>query len=448
MVGRGSPVRYESHVLGQQIGASPVFQAPERYPERALVGVLAQTMTGLEERLIERGRAMRVAGIDIASQTHVLGVTTESGEVLVKPTSIDEDAAGYDKMFALLGPADDVFVAMEATGHYGRNLFAALCERGYRVALLNPLRTQRFNQEDLRRAKTDSLDALGIARFAVQKRPPPTPPIDEPRDQLREFVRLFDRLTQDYGDRRRQLHRLVSLTFPEFKRHVTLASQRATAILAAYPTAAAFSDSCVSQLAAIRCGTLVVGFPLAHALVDTAKISVGHHHGPAYRMEMTFLCEELDCLRTKLRDIREELERRVAEHFVGSLLMTIDGLGLTTAARIVAAVGDPARFRSGACLAAYVGVVPGTNESGLRRGGRVSLSPLGNARLRSALYMSTLGAVRTNPWLRAYYERLRAKGKPPKVALIAATRKLLMAVYSVAKHRQPFVPQMATSSTP
>ena len=59
--------------------------------------------------------------------------------------------------------------------------------------------------------------------------------------------------------------------------------------------------------------------------------------------------------------------------------------------------------------------------------------------------MPVLGAVRRNPWLRAFYERLRANGKPPKLALIAAMRKLLHAVYSVAKNqntlRQPMPEQ-------
>ena len=53
--------------------------------------------------------------------------------------------------------------------------------------------------------------------------------------------------------------------------------------------------------------------------------------------------------------------------------------------------------------------------------------------------MPVLGAVRRNPWLRAFYERLRAAGKPPKLALVAAMRKLLHAVYSVARNRKPFV---------
>ena len=53
--------------------------------------------------------------------------------------------------------------------------------------------------------------------------------------------------------------------------------------------------------------------------------------------------------------------------------------------------------------------------------------------------MPVLGAVRRNPWLRAFYERLCAVGKPPKLAHTAALRKLLHAVYSVAKNRRSFV---------
>jgi transposase len=52
--------------------------------------------------------------------------------------------------------------------------------------------------------------------------------------------------------------------------------------------------------------------------------------------------------------------------------------------------------------------------------------------------MPTLSAIHHNPWLRAYYQRLRAVGKPAKVALVAAMRKLMAAVYSVARQRRPF----------
>jgi transposase len=151
-----------------------------------------------------------------------------------------------------------------------------------------------------------------------------------------------------------------------------------------------------------------------------------------------FYCHDLDALRETLRSLQADIEARVAQHPVASLLATIPGLGPVSVARVIAAVGDPTRLRKGAALASYVGVVSRTTRSGQRQFDRASLCPLGNARLRRALYMTTLAAVRINPWLRDYYQRLKARGKLPKVALIAAERKLLMAIFSVAKHRRPF----------
>jgi transposase len=385
---------------------------------------------------------MRFAGIDIASETHVIAVVDTDGTVLSKPTSFTEDAAGYEKVTRLLGTPGEVLVAMEATGHYWKNLFAVLAAAGHSVALINPLRTRRFADEDLARTKTDSIDALGIARFAAQKHPPPTRLPDPVTDELRELVRLRERLMHDFGDRLRQLHRLVDLGFPEFTRYVrTLDSELASAILHDYPNADALRGASVKRLAALRYdGRHLVGLELARSLVDAAGRSVGQHHGPAYRIQVRYACQDLDTLRRRLRDLDRDIDSKLNEHDVGRLLTTIDGIGPHTAARLIAELGDPAHFHSPAALAAYVGVVPGLKQSGKRHPSRAGLASLGNARLRTALWMPTLTAVRRNPWLRAHYQRLIARGKLPKVALVACMHKLLLAIYSVAKHRQPFVP--------
>lgn len=128
---------------------------------------------------------------------------------------------------------------------------------------------------------------------------------------------------------------------------------------------------------------------------------------------------------------------------MGKLLTTISGIGDTTASRLIAELGDIAGFKSGDALAAYVGVVPGVKHSGKNTPPSQRLSPIGHAALRAKLYLPTLAATRHNPWLRRFYGRLRAAGKPPKVALVAAMRKLLHAVYSVAKNRRPFTPILA-----
>jgi transposase len=129
-------------------------------------------------------------------------------------------------------------------------------------------------------------------------------------------------------------------------------------------------------------------------------------------------------------------------------LTTIDGVGPFTAAFLIAELGDPARFRSAGAIASYVGVAPRQRQSDKKRFSGSPTIPFGNARLRKALWMVVLNAVRCNPWLRQYYERLGAAGKPGKVAVIAAMRKLLTAVWSVATHRKPLVPHLPGVSAP
>lgn len=399
---------------------------------------------------------MNYAGIDIAAETHVAAVLDGQGAVPLKPMAFTEDRDGYERLLRALDPFRPVLVVMEATGHYWKNLFAALAAAGHEVALINPLRSHRFAAEDLARTKTDAVDALGLARFGLQKQPAPTRLGESAANELCELVRHRDRIRQDFDDRLRQLHRLVDLGFPEFTRYVRgLDSMLATSILAEYPTAEAVAKATPRRLAKLRYdGRHLVGPELAAQLIEAARRSVGAHHraairlrssrvhstrrGAAYRVQVRDVCQDLELWRRRLAEREGDIERLLQEHEVGTLLTSIDGIGPQTAARLIAELGDPARFNSPAALAAYVGVVPGLKHSGKRRPASAGISPIGNARLRTKLWMPTLTAVRRNPWLRAFYEGLRARGKLPKVALIAAMRKLLHAVYSVAKNRKPF----------
>lgn len=384
---------------------------------------------------------MRFVGIDIGAEHHMVGSVDEQGTILQRPTTFKEDAEGYQQLLTLLGPPTETLVVMEATGHYWQNLFAALAAEGFAVALINPLRTRRFAQEDLVRTKTDAIDALGLARFGQQKRPPATLLPDVATRDLRELVRLRARFLQDLGDRTRQLHRVVDLSFPELTRYVAdLSSPRATALLQAFSTAAALRAASERRIAAVRGGERTVGGELAKALKAAARTSVGHHDTEVYARQVRFFCEDLELLRRRLGELDRDIERLLRAHEVGQLLTTIEGIGPLTAAKLVAELGDPAAFRSAGALAAYVGVVPALRQSGKQTWDRAGLTRIGHAGLRAALWMPTIAAVRCNPWLRAYYQRLRARGKLPKVALIAAMRKLLVAVYAVAKHRRPFVP--------
>jgi hypothetical protein len=95
-------------------------------------------------RVVEGGRLMRFAGIDVGAERHMAAMVDEQGEVLCRSSPFGEDASGYARLFELPGPPEGCLLALEATGHYWRNLFVALLAKGYAVAVLNPLRARRF----------------------------------------------------------------------------------------------------------------------------------------------------------------------------------------------------------------------------------------------------------------------------------------------------------------
>jgi len=336
-------------------------------------------------------------------------------------------------------------VVMEATGHYWQNLFGHLTEQGYEVAVINPLRTRRYAEEELARTKTDSIDARALARFGAEKKPEATVLPDAATRELRELVRMRDRLVQEHADKVRQLHRLVDLCFPELKRHIKeLDGAVALTLLSQYPTAASYESASPVAIAKLKTGGRKVGRELADAVFAAARCSVGRHQGHAYELQVRYLCDDIQLLKKRIGDVEGNISNLLKKHEVGQLLLSIPGVGVQTSARIVSEVGDPKEFASAGALASFIGLVPALRHSGRNRPARANLSPLGHARLRKGLWMPTLVAIQRNPWLRAIYQRLRVRGKPAKVAIVACMRKLVTAIYSVAKNRRPFVPILPT----
>src|SRR6266478_924642 len=270
-------------------------------------------LRGTANPMREGDRLMRYAGIDVGAERHMVATVGEQGEVLCRSSPFSEDASGYSRLFELLGPAEGCLVALEATGHYWRNLFVALLAKGYSVAVLNPLRTRRFAEEELQRTKTDAIDALGIARFAAQKRPPATQLPDIATEELRELARLRERLQEDFASRLKAVtYRAVDLGFPEFTRHVrTLESQLAATILSRYPTAASFRGASVKKLARIVYdGSHKIGEELARALIEAAAKSVGAYHSEPYRCGSSTCVKIWRCCVGALRTLRAMSDER------------------------------------------------------------------------------------------------------------------------------------------
>ena len=117
------------------------------------------------------------------------------------------------------------------------------------------------------------------------------------------------------------------------------------------------------------------------------------------------------------------------------LLQSTPGVGPVVTTTLLAELPELGTL-NGKQIAALVGVAPLNRDSGMVRGTRTVWG--GRASVRAALYMSALVATRHNPVIKAFYHRLRAAGKAPKVALIACMRKLLTILNAMLKHQTPW----------
>lgn len=122
------------------------------------------------------------------------------------------------------------------------------------------------------------------------------------------------------------------------------------------------------------------------------------------------------------------------------LLLTMPGIGRTTARLLLAAVPELGQA-SPREIAALVGVAPMNHDSGTQRGKRRIRG--GRPQVRAGLYMAVVVASRHNPALRAFAERLRAHGKPGLVVLTAVMRKLLTMVNAMLRDGTPWQPPAA-----
>ena len=138
--------------------------------------------------------------------------------------------------------------------------------------------------------------------------------------------------------------------------------------------------------------------------------------------------KELETLESKLLLLVKQVHQDVLTR-----IKSIPGIGNKTAVMLVVLTDGFGRFNSGSELCSYAGLTPVIRQSGSSVKGRPKISKIGNQKLRNLLFMCSFNACKYNNACKAIYERLVAKGKSKKLALIAVCNKLLKQAFAIAK---------------
>ena len=161
--------------------------------------------------------------------------------------------------------------------------------------------------------------------------------------------------------------------------------------------------------------------------------------GKSTRRHVRWLDREIERLDEEYKEL---LKHNASFGETVELYKTVPGVGQLTAATLVAYLPELGRW-DGRTLTSLVGLAPWSRDSGKKRGNRSIRG--GRGTVRRALYICAWVVLRIDGDLRDFYQRLRERGKPGKVAVIAVARKLLMQLNAVARRGTPWVKQHANN---
>jgi len=152
------------------------------------------------------------------------------------------------------------------------------------------------------------------------------------------------------------------------------------------------------------------------------------------------LNRQLKTLQKEMKFLEDKLLKNVKSAYQESLtlLKTIPGIGDKTALMLLVFTDGFNRFASSKELCSYAGITPIIRQSGSSVKGRPRISKMGNPKLRNLLFMCSFNACKYNAACKALFDRIVAKGKSKKLALIAVCNKLLKQAFSIVKNKLPY----------
>ena len=390
---------------------------------------------------------MIYAGVDIAKADHVIAAVDETGAEVARPRAFKNTEAGFERCVAWLESIaqteDDVFVGMEATGHYWMACFAYLTAAGYRACVVNPMQVSAMRKlKGLSGVKNDRIDSLLIAETLRQGNYDETRLATDEVQALKQLTRYHQGLKQELATVKTQAICVLDAYFPEYAGLFSdMFGAASLKVLSECPTPSEVARKRASSIAKMLSegshGRL--GADRAARVKAAARSSVGIRLGEdAASFQIKTMVSQIEFLNATIAKVEREVEGLLER--IEPNITTIPGVSITTGAQIVAEIGDVKRFKNAASIVKYAGLNSGVDESGKFSAEGVPITKQGSPYLRRSLWLAANRARQFDPRLKAFYDKKRREGKPHRVAVTACARKLCHVVYAVMRDGEPYDP--------
>lgn len=347
-------------------------------------------------------------------------------------------------------------IFLESTGVYHYPLFCYLRDKGFHVAIINPIITNNSTNLNIRKVHNDKFDSKKLALIALK---PDLKTSVIPSDfvlNIRNLVREYYKLKDQISAYVNKLTAVLKVSFPEYLGIFSkLTTNTSLALLEKYPSPDAVLSARKSNITKIIRKSSRFGEGYAEkqytkiiAAANAAKV-FGHSlpsDTELIRLFISLIRTYDNAAESIMNSIKEMIENHSDELFIQQikLLETIKGCGLLSAVTLMCEIGDFSVFSSPKKLYAYLGLDPAVKQSGKFNGTNVKLSKRGSRLARRVLHMMALNSIgisrngeAKNPVLRSFYDK-KCQSKPKMIALSAVTHKLCNIIFAVLRDNKPF----------
>ena len=390
-------------------------------------------------------------GIDVSKEKSTICILKPYGEIVMKPRAVQHTETELAKLTRELQMLqDEVRVVMEATGTYHLPILSYLKEKGFFVALVNPLEMKRYRCQGIRNVKTDKIDSVIIANYGIDF----WYRLSDFRSNEKEYMelRLLGRQYRQYMKFRVEnvlsLANILDQTMPGIKTLLSdwnkytgkdklsdfayeywhfdnIKKKSEKQFLESYSKWARKKGYRQNESKAKQIYALAKeGIPTLPSSTPSTKMLV---------QESVKIVREVDDTLTQILTRMSEIAKMLPEYQV---VHDMGGVGDALAARLIGEIGDVRRFHNAKSLIAYAGIDAPPYQSGDINISSRSISKRGSSDLRKTLFVIMQIYLQRKPENEPVYQFLdkkRSEGKPYKVYMIAGANKFLRIYYARVK---------------
>lgn len=391
-----------------------------------------------------------VLGIDIAKENHY-GQFIVNGEYIKKPFLIKNTRESFECLLDSIRQLkakynlDYVLVGMEPTGHYWKNIAYYLKSQGIDLCLVNPYHVNKTKElEDNSPTKNDKKDAKIIAKLIYQGQYLSCMFEEELYVNLRLCSKNRQELKKQFISEKVRLIALLDEYFPELKKMFSdILGKSALFILKTCPFPQDIVNIGVSELTQklLDATHNRVGFKKAELVFNAADTSIGVPvglEGARYRLKL--ILRQLEGLQKELDNVEKLMEEYLVQTGYSEYLLSIQGVGIVTAASFLAEIGDISKYESYKQIQKVAGLNLKETSSGMKKG-KTKISKRGRSNLRNILYQAATVMVAKNVAFKEIYTHLTKRQENQltgKQAIVALSVRLIKVMYTLCKKKTTY----------